>query len=53
MSSIFEGDIDAFKLNRIQTNSTYFNQILNLAYSQHMQTIQKVTKDTSPSQEYP
>ena len=35
------------------SNSTDFNQILNLAYSGHMQTIQKVIKDISPSQERP
>ena len=33
--------------------STDFNQILNLAYSGHMQTIKNVIQDTSNSQEYP
>ena len=46
MSSIFEGDLDALKLNR-------FQQILNLASSEQMQTMQNVIKETSPSQEYP
>ena len=35
------------------SNSTDFNQILNRASSEHMQTIQNVIKDTSPSQEHP
>ena len=34
------------------SNSTVFNQILNIAPSEHMQTIHKVIKDTSPSQEH-
>ena len=34
-------------------NSTDFNQILNIAPSGHVETIQNVVKDTSPSQEYP
>ena len=34
-------------------NSTDFNQIFNIAPSQHLQTIQNVIKDTSPSQEHP
>ena len=33
------------------SNSTDFNQILNRASSEHMQTIQNVIKDISPSQE--
>ena len=33
-------------------NSTDFNQILNIAPSGHMQTIQNVIEDTSPSQEH-
>ena len=33
-------------------NSTDFNQILNIAPSEHMQTIHNVIKDTSPSQEH-
>ena len=35
------------------SNWTDFNQILNLASSEQMQTIQNIIKDTSPSQEYP
>ena len=35
------------------SNSTDFNQILNIASSGHVQTIQNVIKDTSPSQEHP
>ena len=35
------------------SNSTDLNQILNRASSEHMQTIQNVIKDTSPSQENP
>ena len=35
------------------SNSTDFNQILNIAPSGHMHTIQNVIKDTSPSQEHP
>ena len=34
------------------SNSTDFNQILNRASSEHMQTIQNGIKDTSPSQEH-
>ena len=33
-------------------NSTDFNQIFNIAPSWHLQTIQNVIKDTSPSQEH-
>ena len=33
------------------SNSTDFNQILNIPPSGHMQTIHNVIKDTSPSQE--
>ena len=33
-------------------NSTDFNQILNTAPSGHVETIQNVIKDTSPSQEH-
>ena len=33
-------------------NSTDFNQILKIAPSGHIQTIQNVIKDTSPSQEH-
>ena len=40
ISSIFEGVFDAFKLNR-------FYQILNIAPSGHVKTIQNVIKDTS------
>ena len=35
------------------SKSTYFNQILNKASSEHKQTIQNLNKDTSPSQEHP
>ena len=35
------------------SNSSDFNEILNIAPSGHMQTIQNVIKDTSPSQEHP
>ena len=35
------------------SNSSDFNQILNIASSGHMQIIQNVIKDTSPSQEHP
>ena len=45
MSLIFESDLDAFKLNRFQPN-------LNSTNSWHMQTLQIVLKDTSPSQEW-
>ena len=34
------------------SNSSDFNQILNIAPSGHMQTIHNVIKDTSPSQEH-
>ena len=34
-------------------NSTDFNKILNIAPTGHVETIQKVIKDTSPSQEHP
>ena len=34
------------------SNSSDFNQILNIAPSRHMQTIHNVIKDTSPSQEH-
>ena len=34
-------------------NLTDFNQILNIAQSGHVETIQNVIKDTSPSQEHP
>ena len=33
-------------------NSTDFNQILNIAPSGHVETIQNIIKDTSPSQEH-
>ena len=45
MSLIFEGVLDAFKLNR-------FHQIFYIAPSWHVQIIQNVIKDTSPSQEH-
>ena len=32
--------------------STDFNQILNIAPSEHVQTIQNIIKDASPSQEH-
>ena len=35
------------------SNSSDFNQILNIAPSGHVETIQNVIKDTSPSQEHP
>ena len=35
------------------SNSTDFNQILNIAPSGYLQTIHNVIKDTSPSQEHP
>merc|ERR1712033_160889 len=35
------------------SNSSDFNEILNIAPSGHMQTIQNVIKDTSISQEHP
>ena len=34
-------------------NSKDFNQILYIAPSRHMETIQNIIKDTSPSQEHP
>ena len=34
-------------------NSTDFNQILNIGPSGHVQAIQNVIKNTSPSQEHP
>ena len=34
------------------SNSSDYNQISNIAYSGHMQTIHNVIKDTSPSQEH-
>ena len=34
-------------------NSTDFNEIFNIAPSGHVETIQNVIKDTSPSQEHP
>ena len=37
----------------MHSNSSDFNQILNIAPSRHMQNIQNVTKDTSTSQEHP
>ena len=37
----------------IPSNSSDFIQILYIASSGHMQTIQNVIKDTSPSQEHP
>ena len=40
-----EGVLDAFKLIRILQN-------LNIAPSGHLETIQSITKDTSPSQEH-
>ena len=36
----------------VPSNSSDFNQILNIAPSGHMQTIHNVIKDTSPSQEH-
>merc|ERR1712243_47625 len=44
MSSIFDRVLDA-------SNSSDFNQILNITPSGHLQTIHYVIKDTSPSQE--
>ena len=44
LSSIFEWVLDAFKLNLFQPN-------FNLAPSLHVQTIQNVIKNTSPSEE--
>merc|ERR1712033_88318 len=34
------------------SNSADFNEILNIAQSGHVETIQNVIKDTSPSQEH-
>ena len=35
------------------SNSSDFNEILNIAPSGHVETIQNVIKDSSPSQEHP